>query len=113
MPFSRDNVPRYLDELRNDLKTIVVKEEKGAIVNSAVRSIGLDAYHIETQLNQRLDQLLKDIGHPVPKKPFFTMMPAMPKTSRVASSKLDELALKFELSDYGEKVLQAMGASKN
>jgi hypothetical protein len=112
LPFSRDDVPRYLDELRSDLKTIAGKEEKGAIVKGEVQSVARDAYHIETQLNHYLDQLLDHVGQPVPIKTFFALMPALPKTSRVASQKLDMLSLKFELADYGEKTLQAMGAKR-
>lgn len=112
LPFSRDDVPRYLDELRSDLKTIVGKEENGLIVRGGVRSIARDANHIETQLNQHIDQLLNHLGRPVPKKPFFAMMPVLPETTSVAGKKLSALALKSELADYGEKVLQAMGTKR-
>jgi hypothetical protein len=110
LPFSRDNVPRYLDELRRDLKMISAREKKGEIVDGAVKSIGRDANYIETQLNQYLDQLLEHVGQPVSRKTFFAMVPVLPKVSRVSDRKLDELSLKFELADYGEKALQAMGA---
>ena len=112
LPFSRNDVPRYLDELRSDLKTIATKEEKGVVVGAEVGSVARDAYHIETQLNHQIDQMLNQLGQPVPKK-HFAMMPALPTTSRIAGQKLDMLALKFELADYGEKVLHAMGHKRH
>ena len=110
LPFSRDDVPRFLNELRGDLKKIATLEQKGAIVEGTVQSIARDAYHIETELNQHLEQLIEQLGQSVPRKHFFAMEPALPKTSRAVGEKLDTIALKFELADYGKKVLQAMGA---
>jgi hypothetical protein len=56
--------------------------------------------------------LLNYAGQPVPKEPFFAVMPVLPNTSRAARKKLNALALKFELADYGEKVFQAMGTKR-
>ena len=48
LPFSRGDVPRYLDELRSDLKTMVAKAENGEIIEGALKSIASDAYFIES-----------------------------------------------------------------
>ena len=47
LPFSRGDVPRYLDELRSDLKTMVAEAENGEIIEGALKSIARDAYFIE------------------------------------------------------------------
>ena len=72
LPFSRGDVPRYLDELRSDVKTVVAKAENGEIIEGALKTIASDAYFIEAHLNDHLDQLLKQAGQPVPRKPFFS-----------------------------------------
>ncbi len=112
LPFSRGDIPRYLDELRSDLKTMVTGAQNGKITEGALASIALDAYSIENQLNDHLDQLLKQAGQPVPRKSFFAMMLASPKASVISGAEINALSLKFELADYGEKALQAMGAKK-
>ena len=66
LPFSRGDVPRYLDELRSDLETMVAKAENGEIIEGALKSIARDAYFIEAHLNDHLDQLLEQAGQPVP-----------------------------------------------
>lgn len=112
LPFSRRDVPRYLDELRTDLKTMVTKAENSKIADGALKSIARDAYHIKTHLNDHLDQLLEQAGQPVPKKPFFAITPALPEASFISGAEIDALTLKFELAEYGEKALQAMGAKR-
>ena len=112
LPFSRGDVPRYLDELRSDLKTMVTGAENGKITEGALKSIARDAYFIETHLNDHLDQLLEQAGQPVPRKPFFAIAPALPEASLISSAEIDALSLKFELAEYGEKALQAMGAKR-
>ena len=112
LPFSYDDVPRYLDELRSDLKMMVTGAENGKITEGALKSIARDAYLIETRLNDHLDQLLEQAGQPVPRKPFFAIVPASPKASLISGAKIDALFLKFKLAEYGEKVLQAMGAKR-
>ena len=113
LPFSRGDVPRYLDELRSDVKTVVAKAENGQIIEGALKTIASDAYFIEAHLNDHLDKLLKQAGQPVPRKPFFTIMPALPKASLISGAQIDALSLKFELAEYGEKVLWAMGARRH
>ena len=112
LPFSRGDVPRYLVELRNDLKTMVTAAENGEIIGGAFKSIARDVYFIETHLNDHLDQLLKQAGQPVPRRPFFAIMPALPRASFISGAEIDALSVKFELADYGEKALQAMGTKK-
>ena len=112
LPFSHGEVPRYLDELRSDLKMMVTGAENGEIIEGAIKSIARDAYQIETRLNDHLDQLLEKAGYPVPKKPFFTITPALPKPNLISGAGIDALSLKFELAEYGEKALQAMGAQR-
>jgi hypothetical protein len=112
LPFSRDNVPRYLDELRSDLKAMVAGAENGRIVAEALKSIARDAYVIETRIHEHLDQLLELAGQPVQGKSFFAIMPALPKASLKSAAEIDVLSLKFELAEYGEKALQAMGAKR-
>jgi hypothetical protein len=112
LPFSLGDVPRYLDELRSDLKTMVTEAENGKITEGALKSIARDAYFMETHLNDHLDQLLEQAGQPVPRKPFFAIVPALPKASLISGAKIDTLSLKFKLAEYGEKALQAMGAKR-
>lgn len=112
LPFSRGDVPRYLDELRSDLKTVVTRSENGEIIEGALKSIARDAYFIEAHLNDHLDQLLEQAGQPVPKKPFFAVMPALRRASLISGAEIDALSLKFELAEYGEKALRAMGAKR-
>jgi len=112
LPFSRGEVPRYLDELRSDLETMVAGAENGKITEGALKSIARDAYFIEARLNDHLDQLLEQAGQPVPRKPFFAIVPALPKASLISGAKIDSLSLKFKLAEYSEKALQAMGAKR-
>ena len=111
-PFSRGDVPRYLDELRSDLKMVATGAENGEIIEDALKSIASDAYLIESYLNDHLDQLLEQAGQPVPRKSFFSTTPALPKASRISGAEIDALSLKFELAEYGEKALQAMGQKR-
>jgi hypothetical protein len=113
LPFSRGDVPRYLDELRSDVKNAVAKAENGEIIEGALKTIASDAYFIEARLNDYLDQLLKQAGQPVARKPFFAIMPALPKASLISGAQIDALSLKFELAKYGEKALLAMGARRH
>ena len=112
LPFSRGEVPRYLDELRSDLKTMVARAENGEITEGALKSIARDVYLIETHLNEHLDQLLEKTSYPIPKQPFFTVTPTLPTPNLISGARIDALTLKFELAEYGEKVLQAMGAQR-
>ena len=112
LPFSRGDVPRYLDELRSDLKTMVTGAENGKITEGALKSIARDASFIRTQLNDHLDQLLEQAGQPVARKPFFAIGPTLPKLSLISGAEIDALSLKFKLAEYGEKALQAMGAKR-
>ena len=112
LPFSRGEVPRYLDELRSDLETMVAGAENGKITEGALKSIARDAYFIEARLNDHLDQLLEQAGQTVPRKPFFAIVPALPKASLISGAKIDALSLKFKLAEYSEKALQAMGAKR-
>ena len=75
LPFSRNDVPRYLDELRRDIETVVAKAENGEIIEGAIKILR-DAHFIEANLNDHLDQLIKQAGQPVPRKSFFSIMPA-------------------------------------
>ena len=106
-------MPRYLDELRSDVKTLAAKAENGEIIDGALKTIASDAYFIEAHLNDHLDQLLKQAGQSVPKKPFFAIMPALPKASLISGAQIDALSLKFELAEYAEKALWAMGTGRH
>ena len=108
--FSRHDVPRYLDELRVEL----VKMRGSA--SAPVQSLARDVKHIDTELDKHIDKLLTMIGTPTIVAPsfaygFFAMDPPLPKTPDAAAAKMASISLKYELMDYGEKVLQAMGAS--
>jgi len=109
MAFSRHNVPRYLDELRAEL----AKMQGSA--GAPVQSLAHDVQHIDTELNKHIDKLLVMIGTPTNVAPsfaygFFAPNPPLPKTSIAATAKMAAISLKYELMDYGEKALQAMGA---
>ena len=109
MAFSRHDVPRYLDALRAELAKM-----RGA-ANAPVQSLALDVQHIDTELNKHIDKLLTMIGTPTIDSSsfvygFFTPDPPLPKTPDAAAEKMASISLKYELMDYGEKALQAMGA---
>ena len=109
MAFSRHEVPRYLDELRAELTKM-----RGS-ANAPVQSLAHDVQHIDTELNKHIDKLLTMIGTPTIVAPsfaygFFTPNPPLPKTTDSAAAKMASISLKYELMDYGEKALQAMGA---
>ena len=109
MAFSRHDVPRYLDELRAELAKM-----RGS-ASAPVQSLAHDVQHIDTELNKHIDQLLGMIGTPANATPdigfgFFTPEPPLPKTLDAATAKIASISLKYELMDYGEKALQAMGA---
>jgi len=109
VPFSRDDVPRYLDELRAELAMM------GTANAVAVQSLAGDTRHIETEINQHIDHLLGMIGAPKNGSQglatgFFTPTPPLPKTVDAVTAKMAALSLKYELMEYGEKALQAMGA---
>ncbi|MDA8536202.1 hypothetical protein N9L23_02420 [Alphaproteobacteria bacterium] len=113
MAFSRHNVPRYLDELRAEL----AKMQGSA--GAPVQSLAHDVQHIDTELNKHIDKLLAMIGTPtnavqsfVPSfvYGFLTPNPPLPKTPDAAAAKMASISLKYELMDFGEKALQAMGA---
>ena len=109
MAFSRHNVPRYLDELRAEL----AKMQGSA--GAPVQSLAHDVQHIDTELNKYIDKLLAMIGTPTNAVPsfvygFLTPNPPLPKTPDAAAAKMASISLKYELMDYGEKALQAMGA---
>ena len=112
LPFSRDEVPRYLDELRGDLKKVVAVAENGEIVEGALKSIARDVYFIKKRLDDRLDHLLEKARHPIPKKPFSLITPDLPKPNLISGAEINALSLKFELAEYGEKALQAMGMQR-
>jgi hypothetical protein len=102
-------VPRYLDELRAEL----VRMQGSA--NAPVQSLALDIQHIDTELNKHIDKLLTMIGTPTAGASsfaygFFKPGPPLPKTPDAAAAKIASISLKYELMDYGEKALQAMGA---
>ena len=109
MAFSRHNVPRYLDELRAEL----VRMQGSA--NAPVQSLALDIQHIDTELNKHIDKMLAMIGTPTNVAPtsfvygFLTPNPPLPKTPDAAAAKMASISLKYELMDFGEKALQAMG----
>ena len=113
MAFSRHNVPRYLDELRAELAKM-----QGS-VGAPVQSLAHDVQHIDTELNKHIDKLLAMIGTPTNAVPsfvpsfvygFLAPNPPLPKTPDAAAAKMASISLKYELMDYGEKALQAMGA---
>jgi len=113
MAFSRHNVPRYLDELRAEL----AKMQGSA--GAPVQSLAHDVQHIDTELNKHIDKLLAVTGTPRNVAPsfvpsfvygFITPNPPLPKTPDAAAAKMASISLKYELMDFGEKALQAMGA---
>jgi hypothetical protein len=109
MAFSRHGVPRYLDELRAEL----VKMRGSA--SAPLQSLAHDVQHIDTALNKHIDELLTIIGTPTIDSSsfaygFFTPDPPLPKTPDAVAEKMASISLKYELMDYGEKALQAMGA---
>ena len=109
MAFSRHDVPRYLDALRAELAKM-----RGA-ANAPVQSLAHDVQHIDTELNKHIDKLLVMIGTPTNVAPrfaygLFAPNPPLPKTPDAAAAKMAAISLKYELMDYGEKTLQAMGA---
>ena len=106
--FSRHDVPRYLDELRAELATM-----RGS-ASAPVQSLAHDVQHIDTELNKHIDKLLTMIGTPTTGASsfaygFFTPNPPLPKTPDAAAAKMASISLKYELMDYSEKALQAMG----
>ncbi len=108
MAFSRHDVPRYLDELRAELAKM-----RGS-ASAPVQSLAHDVQHIDTELNKHIDKLLTMIGTPTAGASsfaygFFTPDPPLPKTPDAAAAKMASISLKYELMDYGEKALQAMG----
>ena len=109
MAFSRHDVPRYLDELRAELAKM-----RGS-ASAPVQSLAHDVQHIDTELNKHIDKLLTMIGTPTTGASsfaygFFKPDPPLPKTPDAAAAKMASISLKYELMDYGEKALQAMGA---
>ena len=109
MAFSRHDVPRYLDALRAELAKM-----RGA-ANAPVQSLAHDVQHIDTELNKHIDKLLMTIGTPTAGASsfaygFFKPDPPLPKTPDAVAAKMASISLKYELMDYGEKALQAMGA---
>ena len=107
--FSRHDVPRYLGELRAELAKM------DGLATAPVQSLAQDVQHIDTELDKHIDQLLGMIGTPANATPdivfgFFTPEPPLPKTLDAATAKIASVSLKYELMDYGEKALQAMGA---
>ena len=108
VPFSRDDVPRYLDELRAELAMM------GTANAVAVQNLASDTRHIETELNQHIEHLLGMIGAPKNGSRglaagFLTPTPPLPKTVDAVTAKMAALSLKYELMEFGEKALQAMG----
>jgi len=109
MAFSRHDVPRYLGELRAELAKI-----KGS-TSAPVQSIALDVQYIDIELNKHIDKLLTMIGTPTTGPSSFAygfskLDPPLPKTPDAAAAKMSSISLKYELMEYGEKALQAMGA---
>ena len=109
MAFSRHDVPRYLDALRAELAKM-----RGA-ANAPVQSLAHDVQHIDTELNKHIDKLLTMVGTPTAGASsfaygFFRTDPPLPKTPDATAAKIASISLKYELMDYGEKALQAMGA---
>ena len=109
MAFSRHDVPRYLDELRAELAKM-----RGT-ASSPVQSLAHDFQHIDNELNKHIDKLLTMIGAPTTGTSslahgFSAPDSPLPKTPDAAAAKMASISLKYELMDYGEKALQAMGA---
>ena len=109
MAFSRHDVPRYLDELRAELAKM-----RGS-ASAPVQSLAHDVQHIDTELNKHIDKLLAMIGTPRNVAPSFAMVSLRRihlcrKPLDAAAAKMASISLKYELMDYGEKALQAMGA---
>ena len=109
MAFSRHDVPRYLNELRAELAKM-----RGS-ASAPVQSLAHDVQHIDTELNKHIDKLLTMIGTPTAGASsfaygFFKPDPPLPKTPDAVAAKIASISLKYELMDYGEKALQAMGA---
>jgi len=109
MALSRHGVPRDLDELRAELAKM-----RGS-ASAPVQSLAHDVQHIDTELNKHIDKLLTMIGTPTTGASsfpygFFTPDPPLPKTPDAAAAKMASISLKYELMDYCEKALQAMGA---
>ena len=80
-----------------------------------VQNLAHDVQHIDTELNKHIDKLLSMIGTPTTGSSnfaygFFAPDPPLPKTPDAAAAKMASISLKYELMDYGEKALQAMGA---
>ena len=109
MAFSRHDVPRYLNELRAELAKM-----RGS-ASAPVQSLAHDVQNIDIELNKHIDKLLTMIGTPTTGASssaygFFPPDPPLPKTPDAAAAKMASISLKYELMDYGEKALQAMGA---
>ena len=109
MAFSRHDVPRYLDELRAELARM-----RGS-PSASVQSLAHDVQHIDTELNKHIDKMLEMINTPTNVAPsfvngFLSPNPPLPKTPAAAAAKMASISLKYELMDFGEKALQAMGA---
>ena len=109
MAFSRHDVPRYLDELRAELFKM-----RGS-ASAPLQSLAHDFQHIDTELNKHIDKLLAMIGTPTTGASdfaygLFKLDPPLPKTFDAAAAKMASISLKYELMDYSEKALQAMGA---
>ena len=80
-----------------------------------MQSLAHDVQHIDTELNKHIDKLLAMIGTPTNAVPSFVYgflkpNPPLPKTLDAAAAKMASISLKYELMDFGEKALQAMGA---
>ena len=108
MVFSRHDVPRYLDELRAELA-----EMRGS-ASPPVQSLANDVQLIDAELNKYIDKLLMMIGTSTTGSktivaPSLASEPSLPKTPDAAAAKMTSISLKYELMDYGEKALQAMG----
>ena len=108
MAFSRHDVPRYLDELRAELAKM-----RGT-ASSPVQSLAHDFQHIDNELNKHIDKLLTMIGAPTTGTSslahgFSAPDSPLPKTPDAAAAKMASISLKYELMDYSEKALQAMG----
>ena len=109
MAFSRHDVPRYLNELRAELAKM-----RGS-ASAPVQSLAHDVQNIDIELNKHIDKLLTMIGTSTTGASssaygFFPPDPPLPKTPDAAAAKMASISLKYELMDYGEKALQAMGA---
>ena len=109
MAFSRHDVPRYLDELRAELAKM------RGLAGAPVQSLAHDVQHIDTELDKHIDKLLTMVGMPTTGAPsfaygYFAPDPPLPKTPDAAAAKMASISLKYELMDYSEKALQAMGA---